>query len=38
MNSLLLAQAATTKLNDPANAYNRKWNIFSSSTFNDVLF
>jgi hypothetical protein len=24
MNSLLLAQAATTKLNDPANTYNRK--------------
>ena len=24
MNSLLLAQAATTKLNDPSNGYNRK--------------
>jgi hypothetical protein len=28
MNSLLLAQAATTKLNDPANSYNRKLILF----------
>jgi hypothetical protein len=28
MNSLLLAQAATNKLNDPSNAYNRKIRFF----------
>ena len=32
MNSLLLAHAATNKLNDPTSTYNRKWQISSPSS------
>ena len=33
MNSLLLAQAANNKLNDPVNAYNRKRKLISDFFF-----